>query len=130
MPRFAVEVVVGAGADATSAAFSDYEAYPRAIPEYFEFVRTRSSRGDVSVAEERLRIGGKSMLVMARHETGPGRHDVFFIGGDAKGSSMRMRFAEEAGRTRVTMDVDLKALIMPGARRDCQGMLDGLAASV
>ena len=129
MPRFSVSLDVGAGADEVREAFSDYESYPAAIPEYCGHVRTRSSRGAVSVAEERLRLGGRDLLVTARHDTGGGRHSIRFIGGDARGSSMVMSFAGAAGGTRVTMDVDLRiSTLRPGrAREDCLGMLRGLS---
>ncbi|RNJ79997.1 MAG: polyketide cyclase [Nitrosopumilus sp. B06] len=121
MPKFDVSHTVSAKREDVFAAFSDYSRYPDLAPAYFESVRTRSSRGPVSVTEERICIGGRSMLIMAKHVIRDWLHGIYFIGGDAKGSSIEMRFSERDGMTNITMSVNLRIITMRSstARRDC-----------
>ncbi len=47
-------------------------------------------RGNVSVVEEHLILGGTELLIMARHVSQkPILHSVFVIGGDARGSQIK-----------------------------------------
>jgi len=50
-----------------------------------------------------------TLVLMAKHVTEePVLHEVFVIGGDAKGSHIRQQFIEISEGTRVVVDVDLK----------------------
>ncbi|RNJ75255.1 MAG: SRPBCC family protein [Nitrosopumilus sp. H8] len=121
MPRFTVSHAINAKREDVFAAFSDYARYPELAPDYFESVRTRSSRDSVSVTEERIRIGGRSMLITAKHVVRDWLHGIYFVGGDAKGSSIEMSFSERGGMTQIEMSVNLKIMMLRSgaARRDC-----------
>ena len=66
-------------------------------------------RGDVSVVEEHLVLGSMELLIMAKHVLQkPILHEIFVIGGDAKGSQIKQEFVELEGGTKILVDVDLK----------------------
>ena len=88
---------------------SDYENYQKLLPQHFPSVRVRSVRGNVSVVEEHMNLGSLELLIMAKHVTeAPVLHEVFVIGGDAKGSHIRQEFVELSKGTKIIVDVDLK----------------------
>ena len=61
------------------------------------------------MVEEHLILGGKELLIMAKHvTTEPVLHEVFVIGGDAKGSYIKEQFVKLSEGTKVIVDVDLK----------------------
>ncbi|MBT8242871.1 MAG: polyketide cyclase, partial [Nitrosopumilus sp.] len=89
--------------------FSNFENFQKLIPQHFPSVRIRSVRGDVSVVEEHLNIGNLELLIMAKHVSKPPiLHEVFVIGGDAKGSHFKEEFIELDEGTKILVDVDLK----------------------
>lgn len=66
-------------------------------------------RDNVSVVEEHLNLGGKELLIMAKHVSQkPILHEVFVIGGDIKGSHIRQEFVELDVGTKILIDVNLK----------------------
>ena len=88
---------------------SGYRDYQSLLPQHFPSVRVRSERGNVAVVEEHMNMGGIELVVMAKHvSVEPELHEVFVIGGDAKGSHIRQRFAEVPAGTRVTAGVDIR----------------------
>jgi len=88
---------------------SNYENYQKLIPQHFPFVRVRSVRGNVSVVEEHMNLGDRELLIMAKHVTEePALHEIFIIGGDAKGSHIKQQFIEVSEGTKIIVDVDLK----------------------
>jgi coenzyme Q-binding protein COQ10 len=61
------------------------------------------------VVEEHMNLGDKELLIMAKHVTEePVLHEVFVIGGDAKGSRIKQQFIEISEGTKIIVDVDLK----------------------
>jgi len=89
--------------------FSNYENYEKLVPQHFPSIRVRSVRGDVSVVEERLMLGDAELLIMAKHVFKKSvLHEVFVIGGDAKGSKIRQEFIQLENGTKILVDVDLK----------------------
>jgi len=69
----------------------------------------RSVRGNVSVVEEHMNLGDRELLIMAKHVTEePVLHEIFIIGGDAKGSHIKQQFIEVSEGTKIIVDVDLK----------------------
>jgi len=66
-------------------------------------------RGDVSVVEEHLILGGMELLIMAKHVSQkPILHEMIVIGGDGKGSKIKQEFIELENGTKILVDVDLK----------------------
>jgi coenzyme Q-binding protein COQ10 len=109
LPKFSFEKTINANRDVVFEVFSNYENYEKLIPQHFPSIRVRSVRGDVSVVEERLMLGDLELLIMAKHiSKKPVLHQVFVIGGDAKGSQIRQEFIELENGTKILVDVDLK----------------------
>ncbi|HEY5735398.1 MAG TPA: SRPBCC family protein [Nitrosopumilus sp.] len=109
MPKFSLEKIVNANRNTVFQIFSNYENYQKLIPQHFPSVRVRSIRGNVSVVEEHLILGDIELLIMAKHVSEePILHDVFVIGGDAKGSHIKQEFIELEKGTKILVDVDLK----------------------
>ncbi len=109
MSKFSLVKTVNAKRQTVYDIFSDYENFQKIIPQHFPSIRVRSVRGNVSVVEEHMNLGEKELVIMAKHVTNePATHDVFVIGGDAKGSHIQEQFVEIPEGTRILIDADLK----------------------
>ena len=109
MPKFSLEKIVNAKKETVYEILSNYENYEKLIPQHFPSVRVRSVRGNISVVEEHMNLGDRELVIMAKHVTEePILHEVFVIGGDAKGSYIKQQFIEVLEGTKIIVDVDLK----------------------
>jgi coenzyme Q-binding protein COQ10 len=109
LSKFSLEKTVNAKRETVFERLSNYENYQKLLPQHFPSVRVRSVRGNVSVVEEHMNLGDRELLIMAKHvTTEPVLHDVFVIGGDAKGSYIKQQFIEISQGTKVIVDVDFK----------------------
>jgi coenzyme Q-binding protein COQ10 len=109
LSKFSLEKTVNAQRETVFERLSNYENYQKLLPQHFPSVRVRSVRGNVSVVEEHMNLGDRELLIMAKHvTTEPVLHDVFVIGGDAKGSYIKQQFIEISQGTKVIVDVDFK----------------------
>ena len=109
MPKFSLEKIVNAKKETVYEILSNYENYEKLIPQHFPSVRVRSVRGNISVVEEHMNLGDRELVIMAKHVTQePVLHEVFVIGGDAKGSYIKQQFIEVLEGTKIIVDVDLK----------------------
>ena len=89
--------------------FSDYENYEKLLPFNYPSIRIRSVRGNVAVVEEHVNLGKNELVIMAKHVVHPPvTHDIFVIGGDAKGTHIQQRFIEIPEGTKVLIDADFK----------------------
>jgi len=104
-----LEKIVNAKKETVYEILSNYENYEKLIPQHFPSVRVRSVRGNISVVEEHMNLGDRELVIMAKHVTEePILHEVFVIGGDAKGSYIKQQFIEVSEGTKIIVDVDLK----------------------
>ncbi len=109
MRKFSLEKTVHATRESVYQILSDYENYQKLIPQHFPSVRVRSIRENISVVEEHMNLGDKELVIMAKHVSEkPVLHEVFVIGGDAKGSHIKEQFIEVSEGTKIIIDVDLK----------------------
>ncbi len=109
MTKFSLEKTVNAKRETVYERLSNYENYEKLVPQHFPSVRVRSVRGNVSVVEEHMNLGDKELVIMAKHVTKePVLHEVFVIGGDAKGSYIKQQFIEISEGTKIIVDVDFK----------------------
>jgi len=107
--KFSLEKIVKAKRETVYERLSNYENYQKLIPQHFPSVRVRSVRGNVSVVEEHMNLGNRELVIMAKHVTEePILHEVFVIGGDAKGSHIKQQFVENSEGTKIIVDVNLK----------------------
>ncbi|MFQ5475891.1 MAG: SRPBCC family protein [Nitrosopumilus sp.] len=109
MSKFSLEKTVNAKRETVYERFSNYENYQKLIPQHFPSVRIRSVRGNVSVVEEHMNLGDRELVIMVKHvTTEPTLHEIFVIGGDAKGSHIKEQFIKISKGTKIVVDVDLK----------------------
>jgi len=109
LPQFSFEKICTADRDIVYKVFSDYENYQKISPEFFPSIRIRSVRNNVAVVEEHMNLGNEEFVIMAKHVTDePVLHDVYIIGGDAKGSHIQEQFIETPQGTKILVTVDLK----------------------
>ena len=109
MPKFSLEKTVHAKRETVYEIMSNYENYQKLIPQHFPSVRVRSVRENISVVEEHMNLGDKELVIMAKHVTEePVLHEIFVIGGDAKGSHIKQQFIKVSEGTKIIVDVDLK----------------------
>ena len=61
------------------------------------------------MVEEHVRVSGRELVMMTKHVTKyPEIHEVFVIGGDAKGSHIVEHYESIKEGTKVTVEADLK----------------------
>lgn len=109
MSRFTIERIVNIKRKVIFEILSNYENYQKLIPQHFPSIRIRSIRGNVAVVEEHLNLGGEELVIMSKHVSQePTLHEIFVIGGDAKGSHIKQQFIEHAEGTKILIDVNLK----------------------
>ena len=109
MSKFSLEKTVHAKRETVYERLSNYENYEKLVPQHFPSVRVRSVRGNISVVEEHMNLGDRELVIMAKHVTKePVLHEIFVIGGDAKGSYIKQQFIEISEGTKIIVDVDFK----------------------
>ena len=109
MPKTIFEKIVKADTKKIFELATNYENFQKIIPQYYPSVRIISVRGNVSVVEEHLRIGGRELVMMVKHVIDePILHEIFIIGGDAKGSNIITRYDIISHGTKMTLEVDWK----------------------
>ena len=88
---------------------TNYENFQKILPQYYPSIRTISVRGNVSVVEEHLVIGGRELVMMVKHVIDePILHELFVIGGDAKGTHITNRYEQLANGTKLILEVEWK----------------------
>ncbi len=109
MTKFSFEKIVKADRKKVFDVVANYEEFQKTLPQYFPSVRIRSKRGNTAVVEEHLKFYGKELVMMTKHVTKyPEIHEVFVIGGDAKGSHFYEKYESVPEGTKISVDVDLK----------------------
>lgn len=109
MPKISFEKIVKEERNRVFDIAANYENFEKTLPKYFPSIRVRSVRDNVAVVEEHIRIGGRELVMMTKHVTKyPELHEVFVIGGDAKGSHIIERYESIKEGTRITVEANLK----------------------
>jgi coenzyme Q-binding protein COQ10 len=109
LPKINFEKIVKAERVKVFNIVANYEQFQKTLPNYFPSIRIRSTRGNTAVVEEHIKIAGREFIMMTKHVTKfPEMHEVFVIGGDAKGSHIVERFDSTQEGTKIIVDVDLK----------------------
>ena len=109
MPKFSLEKIVNIPRDVVFSVLSNYEEYQKLLPQHFPSIRIRSVRENTAVVEEHMFLGSLELVMMAKHVSEePVLHDVYIIGGDAKGSHFRQQFIETSKGTKIIAEVNLK----------------------
>ena len=109
MPKIHFEKLVNAERNKVFDIAAKYEDFEKTLPEYFTSIRVRSVRDNVAVVEEHVKISGKELVMMTKHVIQyPEIHEVFVIGGDAKGSHIVEKYESVESGTKITVDADIK----------------------
>jgi len=109
LPKFHFEKKVKAERSKVFEIVANFENFQKILPKYFSSIRIKSSRGDTTIVEEHLRLAGFELVMMTKHIIRyPELHEVFVIGGDAKGSHIIERYQSILTGTKIIVDVELK----------------------
>ena len=109
MTQFSFEKFLNSSPEKVFDIATDYQNYQKHFPQIFPSVRVLSTRNDVSVVEEHMMLGEKELVMMTKHVVQkPNTHEVFVIGGNAKGSYILESFEGVHNGTKMQIDVDLK----------------------
>ena len=109
MTKFTVDKIAHTKRKIIFDILSNFENFQKILPQHFPSIRVRSTRGNISVVEEHMMLGNKELVIMAKHVIQePSLHEIFVIGGDAKGSHIYQQFIEHSEGTKIVVDVDLK----------------------
>ena len=109
LPKFVFEKIIKSDRNKVFEISVNYANFQTILPQYYPSIRVISIRGNVSVVEEHLRIGGRELVMMVKHVINePILHEIFVIGGDAKGTHITKRFECIPQGTKVTIEVDWK----------------------
>jgi len=88
---------------------TNFKDFQKTLPKFFPSIRVRSMRDDIAIVEEHVRLAGRELVMMTKHVTKPTElHEVFVIGGDAKGSHFIEKYEIVPEGTKITVNVDLK----------------------
>jgi coenzyme Q-binding protein COQ10 len=109
LPKIHLEKIVKAKRQDVFDIVTNYEQFEKLLPEYFQSIRVRSIRDNIAVVEEHLKLGKRELVMMTKHITKyPEVHEVFVIGGDAKGSHIVEKYETVPEGTKLTVDADIK----------------------
>src|SRR3972149_3010135 len=107
LPKINFEKIVKAERNKVFDIAANYEQFQKTLPKYFPSIRVRSVRGNTAVVEEHVRVAGRELVMMTKHITKyPELHEVFVIGGEAKGSQRIEKFRPVNAETQVTGGAD------------------------
>lgn len=109
MPKTIFEKIIKSDRKKVFELTTNYENFQKILPQYYPSIRVISVRGNVSVVEEHLRIAGQELVMMAKHVIDePTLHEIFIIGGDAKGTHIIKRYESIPHGTKLTLEIDWK----------------------
>ena len=92
---------------------TNYESFQTLMPQFFSSIRIISVRPNTTLVEEHLKLGGKELIVMAKHVTdAPKIHETFFVGGDAKGTHIIEKYEQTPKGTKIFFKMDFKESIL------------------
>jgi len=109
LPKFSFEKFVNSQKQKIFDIVKNYENYQKLLPRYFPSVRILSTRNDVSIVEEHMMLGDKELVMMVKHVIQePNLHEIFVIGGDAKGTHIVEKFEEISNGTKLLVEANFK----------------------
>lgn len=119
MPKIHLEKLIKAERQRVFDIMANYENFQNILPQYFPSIRVRSVRENVAIVEEHIKLGDREMVMTTKHVTRyPETHEVFVLGGDAKGSHIVERYDKAQDGTKLIVDADIRLkgiLVIVGA---------------
>jgi len=109
LPKIVIKKLIKAERQDVFNIVANYENFQNILPQYFPSIRVRSVRDNIAVVEEHLRLGSRELIMTTKHITKyPESHDVFVLGGDAKGSHISETYEKTDRGTLLTVIADIK----------------------
>jgi coenzyme Q-binding protein COQ10 len=109
LPKIIFEKIIKADRKKVFELATNYENFQKILPQYYPSIRIISTRGNVSVVEEHLQMGGRELVMMVKHVIDePSLHEIFVIGGDTKGTHIINRYEHIPHGTKLTLEADWK----------------------
>lgn len=109
MPKIHLEKLIKAERQTVFDIVANYENFANILPQYFTSIRVRSVRENVAVVEEHLKLGERELIMTTKHVTKyPETHEIFVLGGDAKGSHIIEKYEKADQGTKLVVDADIK----------------------
>ncbi|MFB5609062.1 MAG: polyketide cyclase [Nitrosarchaeum sp.] len=109
MQKIIFEKIIKADRNKVFDVTTNYENFQKLVPQYYPSIRIISVRGNVSIVEEHLRIGGDELVMLVKHVIDtPVSHDIFVIGGDAKGTHIAKRYEFTPNGTKIIVEINWK----------------------
>lgn len=109
MPKINFVKIIKADRNKVFQIAANFKEFQKTLPQYFPSILVKSVRNDVAVVEEHIKMAGRELIMMTKHVTKPPElHEVFVIGGDAKGSHIIEKYEIVSEGTKITVDADLK----------------------
>jgi coenzyme Q-binding protein COQ10 len=109
LPKIHLEKLIKAERQTVFDIVANYENFENILPQYFTSIRVRSVRENVAVVEEHLKLGERELIMTTKHVTKyPETHEIFVLGGDAKGSHIIEKYEKADQGTKLVVDADIK----------------------
>lgn len=109
MPKFSFEKIIKSDQTRVFDIITNFENLPKIIPSFFKFTNIKSSRDNVLVVEQHVQIGSEDFVMMTKHVLNkPNVHEMFVVGGDAKGTHITEHFTAVQEGTKMNVHVDFK----------------------
>ncbi len=109
MTKIHIEKTLNAERQHVFDVMANYANYDKTMPRYFPSIKVRSVREDVAVVEEHMNLGDRKLVMMTKHVTKyPELHEVYVIGGNAKGTRIVERYEKTPQGTRVIIDAEIR----------------------
>ena len=104
-----LEKIVNAKKEKVFDVFSNYELFSKIIPEYYPSITRRSSRDNVSIVAEHLKLLDEEFIIMVKHTTTQHNiHESIVVGGDIKGSYIKEKFSSSPDGTLLKVEAEIK----------------------
>lgn len=89
---------------------TDFESFQKTLGEFYPSIRVISVRPNTVLVEEHIRLAEKELVLMAKHLIKkPNLHEIFVVGGDAKGSHITERYQKISQGTKIFISVNFKS---------------------
>ena len=107
--RIHIEKMINAERHRVFDIVANFENFQNVMPQYFPSVRVRSVRENTAIVEEHIRLGGRELVMMTKHVTRyPELHEIFVVGGDAKGTHITEKYEKAGDATKLVVDANIK----------------------
>ena len=109
MVRVQMSKTVDAPQDRIFSIVTDFESLPSRFPDRYKSLRVLERSDNVVKVEETIMYAGREIHQITKHEIEPGRRiRSEVVEGDTKGTVVEITLEPDSGRTKVSVDADLK----------------------